>query len=146
MRYVVLIALMLAIATPVHAAERGPCDDERFLRITPEEVRDNPNLVPGLIRCAAERWGVDVSTALRVAECESGMWPWAHGNANYGLFQHRGIYWPERVRLLKPDWFNEAQWQRLPDVPRGPYVARANVLVTMRMVARSGGWSAWSCA
>ena len=144
MRYAVAIALMLSLASPAHAAERGPCDAERWLRITPEEVRDNPNLVPGLIRCAAERWGVDVSTALRVAECESGMWPWAHGNENYGLFQHRGIYWQDRIGLLRERWFNEAQWDRIKEVPAGPYIARANTIVAMKMV-RNAGWSAWSC-
>ena len=96
-----------------HKANRGPCDEERWLRITPAEAREHPRLIPGLIRCAARRWGVDVTTALQVARCESGplYWPWAHSNGNYGTYQHRGVYWPARTeRWLRPEWFNDAQW------------------------------------
>jgi hypothetical protein len=103
--------------------------------------------VPGLIRCAAQRFGVDPQTALRVARCESGelYWPWANSNGNYGTFQQRGIYWLGRVHtFLRSEWFNAAQWERIPNVPRGAYVARANILLSARM-AKALGWGHWSC-
>jgi hypothetical protein len=88
-----------------------------------------------IIRCAANRYGVSVTTALRVADCESHFHPDAYGNGNAGLFQHRLIYWAGRA-----DRYLRDRWHIRPNV----YGARANTLVTMRMV-RAGGWSPWSC-
>ena len=140
---IVVVFASLLVVLPARAADRGPCDEERWLRITPQEWTSE--LVKGLIRCAANRFDVDVSTAMRVADCESSFYAFAHSNGNYGVFQQRGVYWPDRAKaLLREDWFNKAQWDRIEDVPQGPYIARANVLLSMKMV-RNTGWGDWSC-
>jgi hypothetical protein len=134
------------------SASRGPCDEDRY-RVRPamghEEVARR---VRALIRCATERWSVPggPAKALAVAECESGFWPWANGNGNLGVYQHRDRYWQGRVRsLLRERWFSARAWSRIDrDAtvhPGAAYLARANVLVAIRMAHRDG-WGAWSCA
>jgi len=133
-------------ARPSRSANRGPCDEERWLHITPREW--TPQLVKGLIRCAVRRWPVSggADFAVRVAECESSLYPWAYANRNAGVFQHRIDYWVGRVdRYLRPQWFNQRQWERLHELPRGAFHTRANVLISIRM-AHAGGWGPWSCA
>ena len=103
--------------------------------------------VRGLIRCAVDRWSVPggATTATRIASCESGLWPWAVGGNNYGVYQHAAPYWFDRVhRYLRAAWFNDHQWDRLTTRPSGAFIARANVIVAVRM-AHAGGWGPWSC-
>lgn len=104
--------------------------------------------VKRIIRCAVERWPVPggASKAISVATCESGLWPWAVGGDNLGIFQHKDDYWMSRVRTyLKPRWFNDSQWERLTTKPSGAFLARANILVSIKMAHR-GGWGPWACA
>jgi hypothetical protein len=133
-------------------ANRGPCDEARYV-VRPwmghEEVARR---VRALIRCAVRRWSVPggVTNALDVARCESGYWPWARGGDNLGVYQHKDDYWRSRVReLLRRDWFGDRQWERIDrDArlhPGAAFLARANVLVAIRMAHRAG-WGAWSCA
>lgn len=142
-------------AVAVHKAnqDRGPCDAERWLRITPKEW--TPQLVRGLIRCAVDRWPVPggASKAIAVFTCESGLYPGAIGGDNLGVAQHKARYWLGRVNSwLHPDWFNDAQWARIDQTasvshPQPAFVARANVIVAVRMVhSLPGAWAPWSCA
>ena len=87
--------------------------------------------VKQLIRCAAHHFGVDVNKALAVADRESHYSPRAYNSWSCasGIYQHLCTYWPGRATTYGfHDWpaFN----------------ARANIMVTMRMVRR-GGWGPW---
>jgi hypothetical protein len=109
--------------------------------------------VAALIRCAVARWPVDggANTAIAVFDCESSLWPWARGGDNLGVAQHKAKYWLSRVNaFLRPRWFNKFAWSRIHQEasvahPGPAYLARANVLVAIRMV-HAGGWGPWSCA
>jgi soluble lytic murein transglycosylase-like protein len=88
--------------------------------------------VKKLIRCAASHYGVDEDQALYIAWRESRYQPYAYNEAGEaaGIYQHLLKYWPERAVD-----FGSANWS--------VYDARANILVTMRMVRRYG-WEPWS--
>lgn len=129
----------------VSSVGRGPCDEERWMRITPQTWSERK--IKGLIRCAVRRWSVPggAAKAIAVARCESGLWPWAVGGDNLGLYQHKDDYWFGRVdTFLRPEWFNLRQWERLQTRRSGAFIARANVLVSIRMAHRAG-WGAWAC-
>jgi hypothetical protein len=87
-----------------------------------------------LIRCAAGRWAVPggAATALYIADRESGYEPGAYNGYSgaSGIFQHLSRYWPGRA-----DAFGFGGWSA--------FNARANIMVTMRMVHRMGSWSHW---
>lgn len=90
--------------------------------------------VKQLIRCAEHRWSVPggASMALYVADRESKYRPTAYNGYSgaSGIFQHLRRYWPGRA-----DSFGFGGWSA--------FNARANIMVTMRMVHRSGSWSDW---
>lgn len=90
--------------------------------------------VKKLIRCAADRWRVPggASMALYVADRESEFRPNAYNGYSgaSGIFQHLGRYWPDRA-----DTFGFGGWSA--------FNARANIMVTMRMVHRQGDWNDW---
>lgn len=152
---VVVVALVASIAvlipsTPAlsdQAPGYGPCavripSPSRF------HEEDGYRKVKRIIRCAVERWSVPggASKAIAVATCESGLWPWAVGGDNLGIFQHKDDYWMSRVReYLKPRWFTDRQWERLTSKLSGAFLARANILVSIRMAHRVG-WGPWACA
>jgi hypothetical protein len=125
------IAATMLFAQPAHAeVRRDPVKDW----VCDYRWRQGPREVKRLIRCAARRWRVPggPDRAIDVARCESRFDPRAHYNGNAGVFQQRVIYWPDRART----WgFPGAS----------VYNGRANVIVSVRMAARSG-WDAWSCA
>jgi|SRR5688572_11201520 hypothetical protein len=87
-----------------------------------------------LIRCAEHRWSVPggASMALYVADRESNYRPTAYNGYSgaSGIFQHLRRYWPGRANT-----FGFGGWS--------VFNARANIMVTMRMVHRSGSWSDW---
>lgn len=149
MRFAILVSIIVVVSLPSLArADRGPCDEDRF-HVRPRMGHELVGRkVRGLIRCAEDRWDVPggAPKAIAVAECESGLWPWAHGNGNLGIFQQREPYWVGRARTyLERSWFSAHRWERILTVPQGAYLARANVLVSIRMAHR-GGWGPWSCA
>ena len=90
--------------------------------------------VRSLIRCAAGRWHVPggATMALYVADRESEFRPKAYNGYSgaSGIFQHLSRYWPGRA-----DTFGFGGWSA--------FNARANIMVTMRMVHRQGNWSDW---
>ena len=90
--------------------------------------------VKQLIRCGEDRWSVPggASMALYVADRESNLEHDAYNSYSgaSGIFQHLGSYWPGRA-----DAFGFGGWS--------PFNARANIMVTLRMVHRLGSWSPW---
>ena len=87
--------------------------------------------VKKLIRCAAFHFGVSRDHALAIANRESNFRPHAYNtwSCAKGIYQHLCRYWPGRAKAYGfRDW--------------SAYNARANIMVTMRMVRR-GGWGPW---
>jgi hypothetical protein len=99
--------------------------------ICPIDWRQSTWHVKQLIRCAASHHGVSQSTALAIAYRESRYRPSAynHGGEAAGIFQHLLRYWPDRSET-----FGFEDWS--------VFNARANIMVTMRMV-RLYGWDPW---
>jgi hypothetical protein len=86
-----------------------------------------------LIRCAADHWNVPggESTALAIAERESKFHPGAYNASGCaGIYQHMLKYWPGRAAA-----YGFSGWSA--------FNARANIIVTMRMVQQDG-WGPWS--
>jgi len=134
-------------AVAMKPANRGPCDEERWLRITPKEAHTHPHLVDGLIRCVSS-WR-SVPGGYAAFECigdhESSDWPWAVGGPNYGVFQISS--WTERAKTyLRSRWFNDSQWDRITANYRGAFIARANVILADVWAHQAWSWSAWSTA
>lgn len=85
-----------------------------------------------LIRCAAEHWNVPggADLALYIADRESHFHPKAYNPSGCaGIYQHMLRYWPGRAAN-----FGFQGWSA--------YNARANIIVTMRMV-HDDGWGPW---
>jgi soluble lytic murein transglycosylase-like protein len=87
--------------------------------------------VKRLVRCAARFYGVSVDKALYIANRESNFRPRAYNSWSCakGIYQHLCRYWPGRATTYG---FRD----------KSAYNARANIMVTMRMVKRYG-WSPW---
>ncbi|MGZ5307138.1 MAG: transglycosylase SLT domain-containing protein [Actinomycetota bacterium] len=86
-----------------------------------------------LIRCAADHWNVPggESTALAIADRESQFHPNAYNSSGCaGIDQHMLRYWPGRATA-----YGFSGWSA--------FNARANIIVTMRMVEQDG-WGPWS--
>jgi hypothetical protein len=93
--------------------------------------RDGRPYVKHLIRCAAHHYGVSVDRAIYYAYRESRFHPKAYNSWSCakGIYQHLCAYWPKRAASYGfDDW--------------SAYNARANIIVTMRMVRRYG-WTPW---
>ncbi|MDQ4005582.1 MAG: lytic transglycosylase domain-containing protein [Actinomycetota bacterium] len=93
-------------------------------------TREKP--VRGMIQGLSRRYGVDSSTAIRVAQCESGLNPRAYSPPYAGIFQQDTSYWPRRA----------ATYGHKGD---SVFDAYANVEVSLRMAAAQG-WRHWGCA
>jgi len=103
-------------------------------RVCDFDWREGTWHVKQLIRCAAFRWDSPGTPrrAIAVARCESGLRPDAYNRNGYaGLFQQATRYWAQRAdRWGQPD--------------RSIFNGRANVIVSVRMAAALGSWSAWA--
>ena len=101
-------------------------------RICPIDWRQSTWHVKQLIKCAASHHGVSREKALYVAWRESRYRPSAYNpyGPAAGIYQHLLKYWPERAEDFG---FKNSS----------PYNARANIIVTMRMVRRYG-WIPWA--
>ena len=84
-----------------------------------------------LIRCAANHYDIGVRTSLDIAFRESRYRPRAFNASTCakGIYQHLCRYWPDRADAFGFD-------------DRSAFNARANIMVTMRMVRRYG-WAPW---
>ncbi len=100
-------------------------------KVCPIDWHQGTWFVKRLIRCAARHYGVNVDTALSIARRESRFRPYAYNAyaCAAGIYQHLCRYWPGRAY----DYGFKG---------RSAYNARANIMVTMRMV-RHQGWAAW---
>ncbi len=101
-------------------------------KICPIDWRQSAWHVKQLIRCAASHHEVSTETALYVAWRESRYRPSAYNAAGgaAGIYQHLLKYWPDRA-----EDFGFREWS--------VFNARANIMVTMRMV-RLYGWDPWA--
>jgi hypothetical protein len=99
--------------------------------LCPIDWRAGTGKVKDLIRCAARHFGVSRDKALYVANRESNFHPTAYNSWSCakGIYQHLCKYWPSRA-----DAYGYDNWSA--------YNARANIMVTMRMV-KHYGWGAW---
>lgn len=88
--------------------------------------------VRGMVRSLARRHGVSVTTALRVAACESRFNPRAYSHPYAGVYQQDVRLWGGRAR-------------RFGHPGESPFDPYANVDVSLRM-ARALGWGHWGCA
>ena len=120
------MAVEMANAIAPHVLETG---EQAWLKIRlgSQEKRVRP-----MIRSLAVRHGVDVGTALRVAECESGFNPRAYSPPYAGIYQQHVGYWDRRAR----------HFGHPGESPFDPF---ANVDVSLRMV-KALGWGHWGCA
>ncbi|HJR96372.1 MAG TPA: hypothetical protein VJ979_00525 [Actinomycetota bacterium] len=126
---VLLAAPAASLAGAAHAREIGVSPD--VCRI---DWRKGSWHVRQLVRCAANRWNVPggARMALYIADRESNFEPRAYNSYSgaSGVFQHLSRYWGGRA-----DAFGFDGWSA--------FNARANIMVTMRMVHRIGSWSPW---
>jgi soluble lytic murein transglycosylase-like protein len=100
-------------------------------KICPIDWKEGRREVKHLIRCAAQHWGVSADKALSIAHRESLFHPDAYNSWSCakGIYQHLCRYWPERAY----DYGFKG---------RSAFNARANIIVTMKMV-RHVGWAPW---
>jgi soluble lytic murein transglycosylase-like protein len=128
---ILTLTLMLLPATTANAA---PMEARRVpAKICDHDWRQGPWQIRQLIRCAARRWTVPggAGMALYVADRESNFLPGAYNPSGAaGIYQHLLSYWPGRATT-----FGFHGWSA--------FNARANIIVTMKMVHR-GGWDPWT--
>jgi soluble lytic murein transglycosylase-like protein len=99
--------------------------------VCPIHWRRGTYQVKRLVRCAAHYYSVRADKALAVARRESRFRPRAYNawSCAKGIYQHLCRYWRGRA-----DRYGFRGWSA--------YNARANIIVTMRMVRRYG-WQPW---
>jgi soluble lytic murein transglycosylase-like protein len=99
--------------------------------VCPIDWRRGTYQVKRLIRCAAHYYGVQADKALVIARRESRFRPRAYNawSCAKGIYQHLCRYWAGRA-----DHYGFDGWSA--------YNARANIIVSMRMVRRYG-WQPW---
>ena len=123
--FVVPIASVTTMAQPVSA--------EVPHKVCPIDWRRGPWHVKKLIRCAEARWSVPggAPKALSIARRESKFRPRAYNSYSgaAGIFQHLRRYWPGRASIFGFRGYSA-------------FNARANIMVTMRMV-HGGGCAPW---
>ena len=103
----------------------------KTVKVCPVDWRKGTYYVKKLIRCAAHHYGVNVDKALYIAARESRFRPKAYNDWSCakGIYQHLCTYWPVRAKDYGfRDW--------------SAFNARANIMVTIRMVKRHG-WGPW---
>jgi len=105
--------------------------ESRSTEVCPVDWRKGTYYVKKLIRCAAHHYGVSVDEALYIADRESKFNPKAFNDWSCakGIYQHLCTYWPDRAAIYG---FND--WSA--------FNARANIMVTIRMVQKYG-WGPW---
>jgi hypothetical protein len=127
------VLLTVPVATSV-AADRGTSYSGVPRKICPIDWQKGTWHVKKLIRCAAHRWHVPggAEKALSIANRESHFRPRAYNSYSgaSGIYQHLRTYWPGRAFT-----YGFKGWS--------PFNARANIIVSMRMVHRLGSWRPW---
>ncbi len=130
----IIAVLSLFPAFPAKAATTGGSRRYQYVnsQVCPIDWRQGTEQVKRLITCAAHHWSVPGGSAkaLAIAFRESRFDPHAYNSSGAeGIYQHMRSYWPNRALA-----YGFKGWSA--------FDARANIMVTMRMV-RSGGWGPW---
>jgi len=133
---VALLLTALLLIVPAASAKATP-PESRYSWVPPKicqvDWRKGTWHVKQLIRCAADHWNVPggVRMALYVANRESHYFPHAYNSYSgaSGVYQHLSSYWPGRAHAYGFKGYSA-------------FNARANIIVTMRMVKRYG-WGPW---
>jgi len=141
LRRVLIAALILTATTltfPSIEANASPVTGSASIstsplqsKVCPVDWRKGRFYVKKLIRCAAHRYGVNADKAVHIAFRESRFHPKAYNSWSCakGIYQHLCRYWPGRAKAYGyNDW--------------SAFNARANVMVTVRMVKKHG-WGPW---
>jgi hypothetical protein len=126
----ILTATLTVFAMPQGSAATGTISKTAH-KVCRIDWREGRPQVKHLIRCAARHYGVSVDHAISIARRESRFHPKAFNSWSCakGIYQHLCRYWPKRASVYGfDDW--------------SAYNARANIIVTMRMVRRYG-WAPW---
>lgn len=128
------ILLLTLIATPAKAAGAWRAKECRYQYVDGRRGWSQWE-VKLTIECASQKFSVDTSTALYIADRESNFDQYATNpySGACGPYQHLPAYFPERLRAVP---------QGLKPFGGSCYNARDNVLAALWM-ARSG-WGPWS--
>ncbi len=132
--FAAITATGLLLPTTAQDASANDAPHSIPLRVCDFDWREGTWHIKQLIKCAAERWDSPGTPeqAVAVARCESNLRVQAYSSGGYaGLFQQSTRYWPGRA----------ARWGQ-PD--RSVFNGRANIIVSIRMAASAGSWSAWA--
>ncbi len=124
-----LFPALSAKATTTGGSRRYQYVNSQFC---PIDWRMNTKQVKRLVTCAANHWSVPggPAKARAIAFRESRFDPQAYNSSGaMGIYQHMRTYWPNRAYS-----YGFKGWSA--------FNARANIIVTMRMVHR-GGWGPW---
>jgi hypothetical protein len=132
-----LLATMLLLA-PAASARAGTTFETRSrgvpTRVCPIRWQKGPSYVRRLILCSARYYLVPggPAKALAIAKRESRLHPRAYNpySGALGIYQHLRRYWPGRA-----DMYGFRGWSG--------FNARANIMVTMKMVKHLRGWWPW---
>jgi hypothetical protein len=126
-------AMLLLVPVASAKATLEPRHSRVPAKICPIPWQRGPWFVKRLIRCAAVHYEVPggMSKALYIADRESNYHPRAYNaySGALGIYQHLSRYWPGRAQA-----YGFKGWSG--------FNARANIIVTMRMV-KSVGWYPW---
>jgi hypothetical protein len=138
-----LVASMLMLApaasaqvdTPARNSTPAPIHARAIPRpICPIDWQRGPFYVRRLVLCAATYYHVPggPAKALAIADRESRLYPRAYNRYSgaMGIYQHLARYWPGRAAA-----YGFRGWSG--------FNARANIIVTMKMVKQLGGWWPW---
>ena len=133
-----LLLIIVLLTVPAASASAGSQSQERYAEV-PRKIcridwRDGTWHVKKLIRCAVHHWNVPggASKALYIANRESNFQPNAYNSYSgaSGIYQHLRRYWPGRASV-----YGFQGWSA--------FNARANIIVSIRMVHRLGSWQPW---
>lgn len=141
-RHNLLVTLFLAttlLLAPTMSARASTTFETRRARGIPQQVcpirwQRGPYYVRRLILCSANHFHVPggAAKALAIAHRESRFNPRAYNSYSgaEGIYQHLRRYWPGRAAA-----YGFRGWSG--------FNARANIIVTMKMVKHLGGWWPW---
>jgi hypothetical protein len=133
-----LLLTAVLLTVPATSATAGPQQGDRHSEV-PRKIcridwRDGTWHVKKLIRCAVHRWSVPggAPKALSIANRESNFQPKAYNSYSgaSGIYQHLRRYWPGRASV-----YGFQGWSA--------FNARANIMVSIRMVHRLSSWQPW---
>jgi hypothetical protein len=132
-----LLLTAVLLTVPAASASAGSHQDpfsQVPRKICRVDWRDGTWHVKKLIRCAVHRWSVPggADKALYIANRESNFQPHAYNSYSgaSGIYQHLRRYWPGRAST-----YGFHGWSA--------FNARANIIVSIRMVHRLGSWQPW---